>query len=264
MLTQGPVLLEIGDGIALLTLNRPENANGMNAELLQALCDAIMLCHGEPGVRAVVVRGAGKNFCAGGDVHVFASKGEALPDYIRKATALLQNAVTGLLRLQAPVIVSIQGFAAGGGGFGLACAADLVVAAESAKFLPGATRVGMAPDAGVSVTLPRLVGFRKAMEILLTNPTLSATQAQTLGIVNRVVPDADLETETMALAREIAESAPLAMAAVKRLVWSGMAAGVEACLTEEARTVSELSGTSDAREGLAAVIGRRKPIFSGR
>jgi 2-(1,2-epoxy-1,2-dihydrophenyl)acetyl-CoA isomerase len=264
MLAQGPVLLEIRDGIAVLTLNRPESANGMNEELLQGLCNAIMLCHGEPGVRAVVVRGAGKNFCAGGDVHVFASKGEALPDYIRKATALLQNAVTGLLRLQAPVIVSVQGFAAGGGGFGLACAADLVVAAETAKFLPGATRVGMAPDAGTSVTLQKIVGFRKALEILLTNPTLTAAQARDLGIVNRVVPDAELEAATMVLAREIADSAPLAMAAVKRLVWSGMALGIESCLTEEARTVSELSGTADAREGLAAVIERRKPKFIGR
>lgn len=264
MLAQGPVLLEMRNGIARLTLNRPESANGMNLELLKALCEAIMLCHGEPSLRVVLLGGQGKNFCAGGDVRAFASKKEALPDYIRMATAYLQNAVTGLLRLEAPVIASVQGFAAGGGGFGLVCASDLVIAAESAKFLPGATRVGMAPDAGVSVTLPRLIGFRRAMEILLTNPTLNASQALALGFVNRVVPDDDLEQSSLSMAEDIASGAPKALAATKRLLWSGIGLGVDACLTEEARTVSDLSGTEDSREGLAAVIERRKPHFLGR
>lgn len=264
MLSDGPVLFELNDRVGYITLNRPDSSNGMNAELLEALCRAIMLCHGEPDVRAVVLRGAGKNFCAGGDIHVFASKKERLPDYIRVATAHLQNAVTGLLRLQAPVIVAVQGFAAGGGGFGLVCAADLVVAEESAKFLPGATRVGMAPDAGVSVTLPRLVGFRRAMEIVLTNPTLTAAQAKDLGIVNRVVKEGELLASAQQLAAEIAAGAPKALAAAKRMLWSGIGSSLDACLTEEARTVSELSGTEDAREGLAAVIERRKPNFTGR
>ncbi|WP_245475883.1 enoyl-CoA hydratase/isomerase family protein [Bradyrhizobium sp. Leo170] len=174
MIDKGPVLLDISDGIARLRLNRPDAANGMSAELLSALGDAIMVCHGHPDLRVVLLSGEGTNFCAGGDVRAFASKGEKLPDYIRQATAYLQNAVTGLLRLEAPVIASVQGFAAGGGGFGLVCASDIVIAAESAKFLAGATRVAMAPDAGVSVTLSRLVGLRRAMSILLTNPVISA------------------------------------------------------------------------------------------
>src|ERR1700757_5367341 len=153
MIDKGPVLPDIADGIARLRLNRPDAANGMSAELLSALCEAIMVCHGHPDLRVVLLSGEGKNFCAGGDVRAFASKGEKLPDYIRPATAYLQNAVTGLLRLEAPVIACVQGFAAGGGGFGLVCASDLVIAAESAKFLSGATRVGMVSDAGVSVTL---------------------------------------------------------------------------------------------------------------
>src|SRR6478609_8930466 len=162
MIDKGPVLLDIADGIGRLRLNRPEAANGMSAELLSALCD------GQPDLRVLLLSGEGTNFCAGGDVRAFASKGEKLPDYIRQATAYLQNAVTGLLRLEAPVITSVQGFAAGGGGFGLVCASDIVIAGESAKFLAGATRVAMAPDAGVSVTLSRLVGLRRAMSILLT------------------------------------------------------------------------------------------------
>jgi 2-(1,2-epoxy-1,2-dihydrophenyl)acetyl-CoA isomerase len=259
----GPVLLDIADGIARLRLNRPDAANGMSAELLSALCEAIMVCHGHPDLRVVLLSGEGKNFCAGGDVRAFASKGEKLPDYIRQATAYLQNAVTGLLRLKAPVIACVQGFAAGGGGFGLVCASDLVIAAESAKFMAGATRVAMAPDAGVSVTLSRLVGLRRAMLILLTNPVISAAEALEMGIVTRVVADDQLADASLALAKELAAGAPKALAATKRLVWSGTGTSVEQCLSEEARTVAELSGTADAREGLAAVIERRKPNFTG-
>jgi 2-(1,2-epoxy-1,2-dihydrophenyl)acetyl-CoA isomerase len=264
MIDKGPVLLDIADGIARLRLNRPDAANGMSVELLSALCDAIMACHGAPDLRVVLLSGEGANFCAGGDVRAFASKGEKLPDYIRQATAYLQNAVTGLLRLEAPVITSVQGFAAGGGGFGLVCASDIVISAESAKFLAGATRVGMAPDAGVSVTLSRLVGLRKAMSILLTNPVIPAAEALEMGIVTKVVPDAELTSASLALAQELAAGAPKALAATKRLVWAGTGTSIEQCLSEEARTVSELSGMADAREGLAAVVERRKPKFTGR
>ena len=224
MIDKGPVLLDIADGIARLRLNRPDAANGMSAELLSALCDAIMVCHGQPDLRVLLLSGEGTNFCAGGDVRAFASKGEKLPDYIRQATAYLQNAVTGLLRLEAPVITSVQGFAAGGGGFGLVCASDIVIAGESAKFLAGATRVAMAPDAGVSVTLSRLVGLRRAMSILLTNPVISAPEALAMGIVTKVVPDAELAEASLAMARELAAGAPKALAATKRLVWAGTGA----------------------------------------
>jgi len=264
MIAQGPVLLDVDDGVARIRLNRPDASNGMNVELLRALCDAIMVCHGEPDVRAVLLTGEGRHFCAGGDVHVFASKGEALPDYIRQATSYLQTAVAGLIHLKAPVIAAVQGFAAGGGGFGLVCAADIVIAAASSKFLAGTTRVGMAPDAGVSVTLPRLVGLRRATLILLTNPTIGADEALDLGIVTRVVADDRLAQEALALAREIAAGPPLALAATKRLLWTGVGSSVEDCLPDEARTVAELSGTADSREGLAAVIARRPPVFTGR
>ncbi len=261
---QGPVLLHVTNGIAQIRLNRPEVSNGMNVEFLRALGDTLMLCHGEPEIRVVLLSGEGKNFCAGGDVRDFASKGEKLPDYLRQATAYLQTAVATMIRLDAPVIASVHGFAAGGGGFGLVCAADMVIAAESAKFLAGATRVGMAPDAGVSVTLPRLVGLRRATTILLTNPIITAAEAHEMGIVTTVVPDGELHEASMKLARELAAGAPKALAATKRLLWSGIGLSVEQCLPEEARTVSELSGTADSREGLAAVIERRAPKFTGR
>jgi 2-(1,2-epoxy-1,2-dihydrophenyl)acetyl-CoA isomerase len=265
LIDSGMTLLDLaGNGVAHLTLNRPEAANGMSVPFLRSLYDALMRCHGEPRLRVLVVSGAGPNFCAGGDIKDFASKGEALPDYLREATSWLQISVGALIRLNAPVIAAVHGFAAGGGGFGLVCAADLVVAAESAKFLPGATRAGMAPDAGVSVTLPRLVGLRRAMELVLANPTLSAAQAHDLGLVNKVVPDDQLCAAADELADTLAAGAPLALAAGKRLLWDGVGRSVESGLPDEARTVAELSGTADAREGLAAVIERRRPVFTGR
>jgi 2-(1,2-epoxy-1,2-dihydrophenyl)acetyl-CoA isomerase len=265
LIGDGLVLLGLdADGVGHLRLNRPEASNGMNVEFLRALHDATLVAHGEPRLRVLLLSGAGPNFCAGGDVKTFASKGADLPDYLRQATSWLQACVQGLLSLQVPVIASVHGYAAGGGGFGLVCASDLVVAGESARFLAGATRVGMAPDAGVSVTLPLLVGLRKAMEIILTNPVLTAAEALEIGLITRVVPDGELEAQSLALARLLAGGATRALGAAKRLVWSGLGARVEAQLPEEARTVAELSGSADALEGLAAVIERRAPVFGGR
>lgn len=263
-MSREPVVVhEVRPGIVHLVLNRPESANGMNVELLRALHEAVMQCHSTPHLRVVVLSGAGKHFCAGGDVRDFAEKGEALPDYLREATAWLQNATSALIQLPAPVIAKVQGFAAGGGGLGLVCAADFVIAAESARFMSGAVRVGMAPDGGVSVTLAQLVGFRKAMEIVLANPTLTAQEALDAGLITRVAADHHLAAEVDALAEQLAASAPKALAASKRLLWSGLGTTVHQALPEEARTVSELSGTQDAREGLAAVIERRTPVFGG-
>ena len=265
MIETGQVLLNLDDdGIGHLILNRPEASNGMDVPFLRALYNVLMTAHGQSGLRVLVITGEGRNFCAGGDVKTFASKGEGLPDYLREATSWLQVCIQGLLNLQAPVIAAVHGFAAGGGGFGLVCASDLVIAAESARFMSGATRVGMAPDAGSTVTLAQIVGVRKAMEIFLINPTLTAAEALDIGLVTRVVPDESLHDAAFGLARELAAGAPRAQGATKRLVWSGLGGRVEAQLPEEARTVAELSGTADSREGLAAVIGRRPPVFTGR
>jgi 2-(1,2-epoxy-1,2-dihydrophenyl)acetyl-CoA isomerase len=265
LISDGLALLDLdADGVGHLRLNRPEASNGMDVPFLRALYDAVMTAHGEPRLRVLLLSGEGPNFCAGGDVKTFAARGDALPDYLREATSWLQTCVQGLLSLQVPVVASVHGYAAGGGGFGLVCASDIVVAGESARFLAGATRVGMAPDAGVSVTLPLLVGLRKAMEIILTNPVLTAAEALEIGLITQVVPNDELVVRSLDLARSLAGGATRALGAAKRLVWSGLGARVEAQLPEEARTVAELSGTADALEGLAAVIERRAPVFRGR
>jgi 2-(1,2-epoxy-1,2-dihydrophenyl)acetyl-CoA isomerase len=264
LISDGAALLELHGGVAHLQLNRPEAANGLNTDSLKALHGALVVCQGEPRVRVVLLSGKGANFCAGGDVRVFASKEDALPYYIRQATHYLQVVIGLMTHLDAPTIIAVQGFAAGGGGMGLVCAADLVIAGESAKFLAGATRVGMAPDAGLSVTLPRLVGTRKAAEMLLLNTTVTASEALALGLINRMVPDSELASAAMAYAQELSQGAPCALAATKRLLWTGIGLSVDAAMPEESRTVADLCRTDDVREGLAAVIEKRAARFSGR
>jgi 2-(1,2-epoxy-1,2-dihydrophenyl)acetyl-CoA isomerase len=263
LIGEGAVLLDLHDGVAHLQLNRPESANGLDIPTLKDLHAALMQCHGDRRVRVVLLTGKGPNFCAGGDVRTFAAKGEELPEYIRQATIYLQAAISAMIHLDAPVIAAVQGFAAGGGGMGLVCSADVVIAAQSAKFLAGATRVAMAPDAGLSVTLPRLVGWRKAAEMLLMNPTVDAAEALELGLINRIVADASLQAEAMAYAQSMAQGAPRALAATKRLLWAGAGLGVDAAMPEESRTVAALCRTRDVREGLAAVIEKRAPRFTG-
>jgi 2-(1,2-epoxy-1,2-dihydrophenyl)acetyl-CoA isomerase len=262
---EGPALLDLySDGVAHIRLNRPEASNGLNIELLSALDKVIMQVHGDCRVRAVLITGEGKNFCAGGDVHTFLSKGDDLPAYIRIATAYLQKVASGLIHLNPPVISAIHGYAAGGGGMGLVCSSDFVVAARSAKFLAGATRVAMVPDAGVSVTLTQLVGMRRAMEILMLNPVIDAQEALGIGLITRVVADDALATEAFSLARELASGAPAALANTKRLLWNGIGQGVDAVMPEENNTQAVLSGMKDALEGLSAVIEKRAPRFTGR
>lgn len=264
LISAGAVLLELHGGVAHLRLNRPEASNGLDIPTLQDLQAALMRCHGDRRVRVVLLTGAGANFCAGGDVHTFISKGNELPEYIRQATIYLQAAISALIHLDAPVVAAVQGFAAGGGGMGLVCATDVVIAGESAKFLAGATRVAMAPDAGLSVTLPRLVGPRKAMEMLLMNPVVKAPEALALGLISQIVADAELQDTAMAYAQQMALGAPRALAATKRLLWAGVGLGVDAAMPEESRTVAALCRTADVREGLAAVIEKRIAHFEGR
>ena len=265
LVSEGCALLTLhADGIAHAHLNRPDASNGLDLDMLKALHAVLMQVHGDERVRVLLLTGAGKHFCAGGDVHAFLSKGEALPGYIRQATALLENVVALLMRMNPPVVTAVQGFAAGGGGLGLVCSSDFVIAAASARFLGGATRVAMVPDAGVTVTLTQLVGLRKAMEITLLNPTITAPEALAMGLITRVVPDESLQQEAWALARQLAAGAPAALAATKRLLWNGIGRTVDAAMPEENRLQGVLSGMADAHEGLAAVIEKRAPRFTGR
>jgi 2-(1,2-epoxy-1,2-dihydrophenyl)acetyl-CoA isomerase len=262
LLSDGVVRHELHDGVAHVQLNRPNDANGMNLELLEGLHRAIVRCHADDRVEAVLLSGAGKNFCAGGDVPEFDSRGEDLSAYLRETTYHLAAAVNGLISLPVPVVTVVQGFAAGGGGFGLVCASDIVIAADSARFFTGATRVGMVPDAGTTVTLTQIVGLRRAMELVLTNRQVSAQEALDIGLVTRLAPAETLLEDGWALARSLAEGPTHSLGAAKRLLWEGVGASVEARLAAEAAAVARLGAAPDGREGLAAVIARRDPSFA--
>jgi 2-(1,2-epoxy-1,2-dihydrophenyl)acetyl-CoA isomerase len=249
------ILLELDEttGLAHVSLNRPEASNALNVELLIELHQALVQ---SAGARVLLLTGEGKNFCAGGDVKAFAAQGERLPEYIQEATARLNDCARALIGLKAPVVTAVQGWATGGGGLGFVCASDIVIAAESARFMLGATRVGMAPDAGGSVTLAHHIGLRRAMDLALTNRVVNAVEAKEIGLVTSVVPDADLRDRALALANELAAGPAEALAATKRLIWDGLGSSVDSRLEEEARVVTQLSGTTESLDRLRAVIER--------
>src|SRR5471032_1820478 len=198
-----PVLFEVRDNVAHVTLNRPQTGNALDVEMAKELMAVSLRCAGDPSIRAVLLSGAGNRFCVGGDVKAFAAQ-EQLPQYLREVTTYLHLAVSRFVRLDAPVIAAVQGSAAGGG-FSLAISCDLVIAAESATFLMAYSNIGMAPDGSSTYFLPRLVGFKRAMELTLTNRVLSAREACEWGIVTEVVPPDRLAARAEELAKSLAQ-----------------------------------------------------------
>ncbi len=265
LISSGLALLVLhGDGVAHLRLNRPEASNGLSMDMLQTLHATLLRVHGDGRIRALLLTGEGRHFCAGGDVHVFRAQDKALPDYIRVATALLQGVAGMLMRLQVPVVAAVQGYAAGGGGLGLVCCSDLVIAGESAKFLAGATRVGMAAgcrrvgDALAHRRVPQGDGDPA------DQPGLSRPRRRWLGLVNRVVPDAELEAAALALAQRAVARGPEGAGGDQAAALGWDLARRRALLARREPQRLALSGTADAREGLMAVIEKRAPVFHGR
>jgi 2-(1,2-epoxy-1,2-dihydrophenyl)acetyl-CoA isomerase len=259
------VLLDIRDDVAHIILNRPEAMNALNLEMAKELLDAAMRCDETRGVRAVVVAGAGKTFCAGGDVKQFVTEAESeqLPTYVRAITTYLHAAISSLARMNAPVIAAVEGSAAGGG-MSVALACDLVIAAESARFTAAYTRIGLCPDGSMTYTLSRLVGLQRALELTLTNRTLTATEARDWGIVTAVAPDGEALLRADELARQFAQGPTLAYGATKRLIHAGWTESLETQMMAESQAIAAMSGTADAKEGLAAFTAKRAPDFKGR
>jgi len=254
--------LEVIDGIAHLTLNRPDAANALNLEMSQELYDAALRCDEDPGVRAVLIDATGKMFCGGGDLKTFAARKDDLGVLLKQMTTYIHGAVSLIARMDPPVITAVQGSAAGGG-LGLVFGADLVIAAESARFTMAYTRAALSPDASTSFFLPRLVGLRRALDLTLTNRTLSAREALEWGIVSRVVADAELPAAAQALAKEMADGPTRAFGAAKRLLRESFDDSLETHLQTESRTIAERSHDAESREGIAAFIEKRPPRFRG-
>jgi 2-(1,2-epoxy-1,2-dihydrophenyl)acetyl-CoA isomerase len=258
-----PVRLDVDEGVAWLELNRPDAANAMNIELATALARATEKLAERDDVRAVLLTGAGDRFCGGGDVRSFADAGGELDSRLREIVTQLHVAVLALAALDAPVVAAVQGSAAGAG-LSLVAGADLVIAAESAKLVLAYTAIGLTPDGGSTWYLVRLVGRQRALELVLTNRVLSATEAREWGIVTRVVPDADLRAEAEALVTTLASGPAEAFAGAKRLLRSAGSATLADQLDAEAREIIRAGASEDAKEGVAAFVAKRQPTWRSR
>ncbi len=252
---------ELKDSVATLTLDRPK-VNGIDLDMGRALMHAAIRCHEDPAIRAVLLTGAGSMFCAGGDLKQFAGLGDGLPAALLELTTYLHAATSRFTRMRPPLVVAVNGTAAGAG-MSLAVSGDLVLAAESATFTMAYTAAGLSPDASASWLLPRLIGMRRAQELMLTNRTLSAAEAQAWGLVTRVVPDARLQQEATVLAQQLAQGPTRAYGVVKSLLCETFSTAYEAQLEHEARGIAGMSGTQDGREGIRAFVEKRAPRFSG-
>ena len=262
MSAQPNVLTERNEGVLELTLNRPDNGNSLNLELVAELAEIANECAGDKTIRAVIITGAGRMFCAGGDLSAIASAGDAAHTLILKMTDGLHAFVSRCARMNAPVINAVNGMAAGGG-FSLAISGDLILGAESSKYLLAYTNAGLSPDGSSSWYLPRLVGHARASELMLTNRMLSAQEACQWGLINRVVPDAELMDEARTLAAQLARGPTQAFGTVKRLLADSLSNGLETQMEHEARGIADASVTRDGREGVSAFLDKRKPTFVG-
>ncbi len=254
--------LEIADGWARVVLNRPDAANGIDLVLGRELMQVAIRCDEDPAVRAVLLTGAGRMFCAGGDLKAFSGYGDQLPSALKELTTYLHAATSRFARMEAPLIVAVNG-AAAGAGMSLAVSGDLVFAAESAKFSMAYTAAGLAPDGSSTYFLPRLIGLRRTQELMLTNRRLSAAEALEWGLVNEVVADAELLPKSEAMAKRLAEGPTRAFGAVKRLLASSATASLETQMELEARAIAAMAGSADGREGIQAFLERRPPAFRG-
>jgi 2-(1,2-epoxy-1,2-dihydrophenyl)acetyl-CoA isomerase len=254
-----PLLFERDGAIARLRFNRPEVLNAADSALAGAFRDACLAIEADPAVRVVVLSGAGRAFMAGGDIAQFRADPAAIPE------TLIDPLHAGLLclsRLQAPVIASLHG-AVAGAGMSIALGCDLAVAAEGTRLNFAYTKLATSCDLGGSWHLPRLVGLRRALEIALLCESIDAAQALQLGLVNRVVPAQDLETQTEDLARRVAANAPIAMGAIKRLLRDSLSRDLPTQLDAERAAFARCASAQDFAEAVAAFLARRTPVFEG-
>jgi len=254
------VRLEVADGIATITLDRADALNAMTVPMKRELLAAFRSVERDAAVRAVILTGAGRAFCAGQDLH------ERLePDAAPLGTELRERynpIIRAMRRLEKPILGAINGVAAGAGA-SLAFACDLRIAAENATFALAFGRVGLVPDSGATWLLPRLVGGARAAEIALLNEPVSASGALAMGLVSRVVPGQELGDAAREIAGRLAAGAPLALALTKRALNATWDRGLDGALEYEAFLQDVAGRTRDHAEGIAAFMEKRKPRFSG-
>jgi len=266
--TDAVVVETVRPGIAQITLNRPERMNAMNYALVSGLYDALDSIAADPACRVVVLTGAGRGFCAGLDLNEGASPPTTQGMGRAHAGMTVQKLIAGLVpkmrALPQPVIAAVNG-AASGGGLALALASDVRIAATSARFNVAFVRVGLSGcDIGVSWLLPRLIGASRAFELLLTGRLVDAGEADRIGLVTRVVPDADVVASALETAELIVDNSPFGVRMTKEVMWSQLEIGsLQAGIDLENRTQVLSSYTGDLNEAMAAFMEKRRPNFTG-
>jgi 2-(1,2-epoxy-1,2-dihydrophenyl)acetyl-CoA isomerase len=254
---------EVSEGIARVTLDRPEAANAMDLDSSRELMDISIACDERDDVRVVVIGASGKIFCAGGNLKSFEAFGPDIGPRLKEMTVYLHAAISRFARMDAPLVTAVGGMAAGAG-MSLAICGDLVVASQSAQFTMAYTAAGLSPDGSSSYYLPRLVGLRRAQELMLTNRRLGAAEALEWGLVTRVVPDAELEAEVDRLARGLAAGPTAAYGSVKRLLAATFDTGLESQMDLEAREIVDNARGADGAAGIRAFVAKARPEFGGR
>ncbi|MFJ2898056.1 enoyl-CoA hydratase/isomerase family protein [Streptomyces sp. NPDC087218] len=257
------VLHATDNGVLLITLNRPEAMNALTRDQRECVISLLLEASADPAVRAVVLTATGRGFCAGADLRGTAPSGERVPGDVARTIRLgAQRLIGAVLDCEKPVVAAVNGTAAGLGAH-LAFACDLVLAAESAKFIEVFVRRGLVPDAGGAYLLPRLIGPQRAKELMFFGDSLPATEAERLGLVNRVVPDGELTKTAQAWARRLADGPTRAIALTKQLVNASLDADRTTAFAAEAAAQEINMTTRDANEGVAAFVERRAPEYRG-
>ena len=259
-----PVVVSRQGVVATLTLNRPDALNTLDFAMMDALVAAVADVAADAALRVVILGGAGKHFMAGGDLRTFAGE-LTKPRAERQAgftqvIGRLHSAIELLQRMPHPVVARVHG-AVAGFGLSLVAACDLAIAADSAYFASAYRHIGLTPDGGMSWTLPRIVGVRKAMEILLLGERFDAQQALQLGLVNRVVPAAELDATVDSVVQALVGGPTLALRNAKRLLHQSLAHTLSEQLDAESRSFGECAGSPDFEEGIAAFLEKRPPQF---
>lgn len=262
-MSEEPLLVSVADGVATLTLNRPERLNAFTAALHEALASALAQAAVDETIRAVLITGAGRGFCAGQDL----SERKPVPGETRDAGQGLERYYNPLVRrlrgLEKPVIAAVNGVAAGAGA-SLALACDIAIAANSASFIQAFSRIGLVPDAGSTWFLPRLLGSARAMALALTGEAVPAERAAEWGLIWKAVPDETLMSEAIALAARLAQGPTRAYGLIKRALGRSSVNTLDAQLNLERDLQREAGRTEDVREGITAFLEKRPPRFTGR